>query len=234
MSHAVHVRHAVVVADAPHADLHPFVELIATSDLLIAADGGARYLAELGYWPHLVVGDCDSLSSAWLERLAAHGALLERYPVHKNETDLELALLRAVERGAAHVRILAALGGRPDQHLANLQLLAHPALAGVDARLLHDAWEIFAIRDQTLLHGAPGDLVSLLPLSEQVDGIVTEGLFYPLRGETLRLGPARGVSNVLTASRARISVARGVLLCMHAFGAGMVAAWPSLNAPNTI
>lgn len=227
MSHAVHVRHVVVVADAPHADLRPFVELIATSDLLIAADGGARYLAELGCWPHLVIGDCDSLSAEWLERLAARGVGLERHPVHKNETDLELALLRAAERGATSVRVLAALGGRPDQHLANLQLLAHPALAGIDLRLLHDTWEALAIRDQATVHGAPGDLVSLLPLSEQVDGIVTEGLFYPLRGETLRLGPARGISNVLTAPSARITVARGVLLCMHAFGTGVVAAWPS-------
>jgi thiamine pyrophosphokinase len=135
--------------------------------------------------------------------------------VHKNETDLELALLVAVERGATNVFVLAALGGRPDQHLANLQLLTHPSLAAADVRLLHRNWEVFVIRRSARIVGQVDEIVSLLPMTEVVSGITTEGLYYPLHDEVLRLGPARGVSNRLVDIEAHVHVADGILLCMH-------------------
>jgi thiamine pyrophosphokinase len=209
---------AVVVADAPAADLQPFRELIRRADLRIAADGGARYLLALDLLPELAVGDFDSLAPQQLARLQQAGVDVRRYSVHKNETDLELALLQAVERGARRIDVLAALGGRPDQHLANLQLLTHPALAEADVRMLQDRWELFAIRRSARISGKPGDLVSLLPMTDEVAGIITEGLYYPLRDESLILGPARGVSNVLVGDEASVSVRSGILLCMHELG----------------
>src|SRR3712207_1848391 len=206
---------AVVVADAPVGDLQPFHALIQCSDLLIAADGGARYLLALNHMPHLAVGDFDSLGEPLLAHLEQAGVEVQRHPAHKEETDLELALLEATRRGATYIYVLAALGGRPDQHLANLQLLTHPALANVEVRLLHEQWEVFVVRGSAYVRGSPGDTISLLPMTETVDGIVTTGLFYPLQNEALRLGPARGISNVLTHSTAHISIKAGLLLCMH-------------------
>jgi thiamine pyrophosphokinase len=206
---------AVIVADAPGADLDRFVQLMSDADLLIAADGGARHLLARALLPHVAVGDFDSLEPELLERLREQSVELHEYPVQKGETDLELALLLAVQRGATSIRVLAALGGRADQHLANLQLLAHPVLASIDVRLLENDWEIFAIRDAAELFGTPDDLISLLPMTDEVNGIVTDGLYYPLRNETLRLGPARGVSNVLVGARASVKIQSGILLCMH-------------------
>lgn len=206
---------AVVVADAPAVDLAPFRPLVEQADLLIAADGGARYLLALGILPQIAVGDFDSLDPGMLDQLVAAGVEVQRHPIHKDETDLEFALLQAAERGAQRVFVLAALGGRADQHLANLQLLTHPALAALDVRLLHERWEIFVIRSSAQISGRAGDLVSLLPMTETVSGIVTEGLYYPLRGEALRLGPARGVSNRLVSDTARVTIRDGLLLCMH-------------------
>lgn len=215
MSNASPTCSAVVVADAPAADLQPFRSLLQQADLRVAADGGARYLLDLELLPHLAVGDFDSLAPAQLDLLERAGVEVQRHSAHKNETDLELALLQAIERGATCIYVLAALGGRPDQHLANLQLLTHPALAAADVRMLHDRWELFAIRRSARIFGAPGDIVSLLPMTDEVSGIVTDGLYYPLRDESLSLGPARGVSNVLVGSEASISVRSGILLCMH-------------------
>lgn len=206
---------AVIIADAPGAELGRFANLMGAAELLIAADGGARHLLARGMLPRVAVGDFDSLEPELLAQLRERGVELQEYPVHKSETDLELALLLAVGHGAASIRVLAALGGRADQHLANLQLLTHPALAPVDVRLLQDDWEIFAIRGEARLEGTTGDLVSLLPMTDEVNGIVTDGLFYPLLRETLRLGPARGVSNVLTGPSASVHIDSGILLCMH-------------------
>lgn len=215
MSTAESVLTAVVVADAPIGDLAPFRALLAQADLVIAADGGAQHVLALGLQPTLAVGDFDSLEPELLQQLEAAHVPIERHPAHKDETDLELALLAAIEHGAQQIFVLAALGGRPDQHLANLQLLTHPVLAPADVRLVQDDWEVFVIRHAARITGTPGDTVSLLPMTDEVHGIVTEGLYYPLRHETLRLGPARGVSNVLVTEEASVRVESGLLLCMH-------------------
>jgi thiamine pyrophosphokinase len=209
------IRSAIVIADAPAADLVPYTGLVEGADLRVAADGGARHFLQAGMLPHVAIGDFDSLPAPLLAELEARGVRIERYPIHKDETDLELALLYAVAQGAVQVVVLAALGGRPDQHLANLQLLTHPALEPIDVRMLHNGWEVFATRAVARLEGAAGQTVSLLPMSERVEGIVTENLYYPLRDEPLSLGPARGVSNVMTAANATITIRSGVLLVMH-------------------
>ena len=45
--------------------------------------------------------------------------------------------------------------------------------------------------------------------------MVTDGLEYPLRGETLQFFRTRGISNVLAGEQARVSLSEGVLLCIH-------------------
>ena len=209
---------ALIVADAPGLVLEHYHPHLA-ADLVIAADGGARHLLSANRLPDLVVGDFDSLEPHLLGLLEQDGVRIERHPVHKDETDLELALLRAVEMGAHEITILGALGGRPDQHLANLQLLTHPALRGRAVRLIDERWHIIVIHDEATLHGAAGDIVSLLPMTERVEGIRTQGLYYPLNHEALALGPARGVSNKLLDTTATIHIRTGILLAMHERGA---------------
>ena len=189
--------------------------------LVIAADGGARKASAAGIEPNLVVGDFDSLGEDGLAALKAAGIPVEEARPDKDETDLELALLAAVARGAARLTILGALGGsRFDHAIANAWLLAHPALAGRPTILL-DATTRIRILDalaapaSVTLDGAPGDLVSLLPFGGDGAGVTTEGLAYPLRDEPLRIGPARGISNVRTGASARVTLRAGRLLVIE-------------------
>ncbi len=87
------------------------------------------------------------------------------------------------------------------------------AAAEIDA-YLGDA-RLAVIRGSRTLTGAPGDLLTLLPVHGAAEGVTTEGLEYPLRGETLPPGTSRGVSNVFSASEARITVERGCLLAVR-------------------
>jgi thiamine pyrophosphokinase len=66
-----------------------------------------------------------------------------------------------------------------------------------------------------VLHGAPGDLVSLVPVHGPATGVTTEGLRYPLRGEDLVPGSTRGVSNVLLGTEAVVRLETGVLLAVQ-------------------
>lgn len=189
--------------------------LVAPGDFLVAVDGGARVLHAMGLEPHLLVGDLDSLPEQDVAALEATGCEVRRFAVEKDETDLELALQIVAARGFESVRILAALGGRLDQMLGNLFLLANPAWEELDVRVLDVGLEAFAIHHQAHIEGHPGDLISLLPLNGPAHGVQTEDLVFPLRGETLWPEHTRGISNRMLSSGAWVRLEQGVLLCIH-------------------
>ena len=188
-------------------------------DWLVAADGGARHCLALGRTPALVVGDLDSLTDAEQTRLEAAGVRWERHPPAKDETDLELALLSAARAGAEFIGVLGALGGRLDMTLGNVLLLAHPALAAVRVELWHGPQTLWLIRPPGgPVAGQPGDTVSLIPLGGQAEAVTLTGFQYALHAEPLRAGPARGLSNVLTAPQAQVALSAGQLLAVHTPG----------------
>jgi len=192
--------------------------------LVIAADGGARLAGHLGLAIDHWVGDGDSLDPAALAELRAAGVAIELVAADKDESDTELAIRRALALGATDLTILGALGGpRLDHALANIGLLAHPSLDGVPARILDPIARVTLIRAprrdgspvELRLEGRPGDLVSLLALGDDVDGVTTQGLQYPLRNERLRAGPARGLSNVRLGPVATVVATSGRLLVVE-------------------
>lgn len=187
--------------------------------LVIAADGGARIAAYFGRVPHVVVGDMDSITVQQLQALESVHADIRRHPPEKDETDLELALQVAAERGACWIRIIGAIGSRFDQVLANVYLMAQPELAGCDIQMVAGKQAMRLLRaGEHLIEGAEGDTVSLIPIMGDALNVTTEGLYYPLKGETLRFGPARGVSNVLKGERAQVRFEGGMLLVVHTIG----------------
>lgn len=211
--------HAVIVANAPTFEAAPFRELLARADLLVGADGGANALHAAAVTPHAVIGDLDSLRPEVAAELAAAGATIVRHPPDKDETDLELALLYAVGRGAARIDVLGALGGRWDQGLSNVALLAMPELEGRRVRLLDVGQEAYLARGETPIPGAAGETVSLLPVGGPARGITTRGLRYPLADAELRFERSRGVSNMIVEPPARVTVREGLLLVVRLFGA---------------
>lgn len=186
-------------------------------DLVIAADGGARHAPDLGRAIDLWVGDGDSLGAAGVEALRVAGVPVELAPVDKDESDTELAILAAAAAGASRVTILGALGGmRVDHGLANVWLLAHPALGDRSGRLVDDRSRIRLLAaGHHDLGGRIGDLVSLLPFGGNAEGVTTRGLRYPLSDEPLRSGSSRGLSNVRETEDAGIDVRAGQVLVVE-------------------
>lgn len=185
------------------------------SDFLVAVDGGLQHLDHLGLTPHLVIGDLDSADTEQIQELRARGVEIRTFPVDKDETDLELALNAALALTPEAIRIVAALGGRLDQTLANIFLLTRPDLADKDIHLIDGNTTVFLIRRSAELRGEIGQRVSLLPLNGPVTGIYTHGLRYNLNNETLFPEKTRGISNLLDAQTAQITIQNGLLLCIH-------------------
>jgi len=208
-------KRAIIFANGHLPDLEPARRLICPEDALIAADGGTQHILALGLLPSLVIGDLDSLAADNRRRLEGSSVEIRQYPRDKNETDLELALHSALDEGYRSILILAALGGRLDQSLGNLALLTDPSLAEVDVRLDDGIEEVFFVRKQADIQGRPGDTVSLLPWGSPAGGVTTEGLRWPLRGETLYPDKTRGVSNEMLGETASVTIQSGLLLVVH-------------------
>ena len=207
-----------VLASSPVWPDAASVEWLPAPDKVVAADGGSTLASRLGLVPDLVIGDLDSSDVALVRGFAEQGAEIATYEhTTKLETDTELAVLAALRWDPAVIYVLGATGGRLDHALANVLMLSHPDLAGRDVRIIEGRTEAFLARQGHWndLYGKPGDTVSLLPLGVIAEGVRTEGLEYPLNGETLLPGRGRGVSNTLSARHGRVWLDAGQLLVVH-------------------
>ena len=191
---------------------------LTSTSAIIAADGGTRHLLALGALPDVVVGDMDSIpaeAAAWLDT-----AVVQRiqFPTKKDETDLELALLHAAAQYAGDILVFGAFGGRVDQTLGNVFLLAHPGLTGRCVELVDEfqRLRLIAADDGVVeVYGRSGDTLSLIPCGADVQIHATIGLAWPLQQERLAFGPARGISNRMTSDVATVEVGNGRLICIH-------------------
>lgn len=183
--------------------------------LVIAADSGIDHAHALGLRVDVAIGDFDSASPGALERAEADGATIERHPAAKDATDLELALDAALAHRPARIVVLGGGGGRVDHLLANAALLTADRYAEAELVAHLGGATLTVVRRSADLHGARGELVSLLALHRPAVGVRTVGLLYPLEHEDLVPGSTRGVSNELVASPASVSLADGVLLVVQ-------------------
>lgn len=184
------------------------------ADYIIAADRGALCALEAGIVPRELLGDMDSLPGEALARLRQLGVPTERFPAQKDDTDGMLAVERALDLGAESLILAGGFGGRLDHAMANVHLLVHALRRGVSAALMDGRQSVWVTDSVLELRGTPGDILSLLPLGEVWIRSLS-GLFYPLADAPLPLDRALGISNVFTAPRARIEVARGIVAAYH-------------------
>ena len=186
-------RSTIVVIAAGEADPSMLQRLPAAAPV-VAADGGVDVALALGLEITVAVGDFDSVTSSGLATIERTGAQILRHSEAKDATDLELALDVAVKLGAERIVVVGDPGGRLDHLLAGLLLLGHERYAGVEIdALIGGAASVHIVRVERVLEGEPGELISLLPLHGAAERVTTDGLAYPLRGETLEPGSSRGV-----------------------------------------
>ena len=209
------MQRILIFANGELPDLDKARSLVQRGDYIICADGGTRHALALGLQPDLIVGDMDSAEPAQLEELRKANVTIESFSHDKDETDLELAINRALVLKPKKIVIAGALGGRLDQTLANITLLSDDRLSKFDIRLDDGVEEVLLCRDQVEVHGRGGDIVSLIPWQGAVTGVLTEHLRWPLRRETLYPDKTRGVSNEMLDEMASIAVEDGLLLVVH-------------------
>jgi thiamine pyrophosphokinase len=189
--------------------------LLEKATFVIAADGGLKHVLALRLHPDVLIGDLDSVSVDLISQMNEGGTTVIKHPTDKDETDLELALNYAITKHSGDIFLLAALGGRLDQMLSNVQLLAHENFANRLVKLVDGRQSAWLVRARTSIDGKRGDTLSLIPIGGDARVASTIGLHWPLSDEVLEFGKSRGISNVMTDDRAYIAVESGILLCVH-------------------
>ncbi|WKZ48275.1 MAG: thiamine diphosphokinase [Anaerolineales bacterium] len=205
----------IIFANGELPDLEKARLLLRPNDFILCADGGTRHALALGVKPNLILGDMDSVDKEMLKKFQQEDVEIELFPRDKDETDLELALNKAVELNPDEIIIAAALGGRIDQTLANIALISNTQYAIRNIRLDDGVEKIFFVANQAQVEGRIGDLVSLIPWGEPVHGVQTENFKWRLDGETLYPDKSRGISNEMTDDTASIKIESGLLLVVH-------------------
>lgn len=185
-------------------------------DYVICADSGMRHARKLNCMPNLIVGDFDSCSVEDLTYYHHLNVSIERYNPVKDQTDTEIAIEKAILRGATHITVYGGIGTRLDHSLGNIHLLYMLLKKGIGACLMNPHNTVCMTDKEMSLEGEIGDIISLIPFAGEAYGVTTEHLGYPLVDATLKVGTSLGISNYMTAKKAVIQVKRGTLLVILA------------------
>lgn len=195
-------------------------------DCVIAVDGGYASLQRIGVSPDYVVGDFDSL-----QYVPQRDDVL-CYPCEKDESDMELAMRLAQERGCGTLFVYGALAGRLDHTIANLQLLARCARSGFAVFGVGDSFALtvldgsgrskvaFDSFDPSFLDaGEYGRCISVFAYGGVARGVTESGLKYGLDSADVGDDCSLGLSNEFTGGAALVGLEEGNVVVTFPIGA---------------
>lgn len=211
------MKRAVIFINGNLSDLKQAKKIITKNDFLICADGGVKHAMKLGLTPQTIIGDFDSITPTMQKKLVKIDIGLIKHPKKKDETDFELAIQLALKMKFTDILIFGILGDRIDHFLANIFLIAKTQSVNrrIKIKIIEGDKEIFILNKKVEINGKIGDEVSIIPVSDKLENIMTDGLEYKLKNENLLFGTTRGISNVMTKTSVKITAANGLAVIEH-------------------
>ena len=178
-------------------------------DLIIAADAGYLTAKKMGITPNILLGDFDTLG---VENIP-DGIECLRVPAEKDDTDTQLAVKVAIERGAKEIVIVGGLSGRLDHTLSTLSILEDlwkRKEGRIYATLTDGKNRVRYIRGSgTILPRSQYRYFSLIAADDLVKGVTLEGCKYPLKNGRISRRHQWAVSNEIKGNCALIEISRG-------------------------
>ena len=185
------------------------------SEVLIVVDGALETTHRLGWNPDYIVGDFDTVDQSLLEHYNKN--IILRHPPEKDQTDTELAIETALKEQCDELTFLGATGSRLDHSLANIFLLQGLLLRNIRAEILNENNRLY-LKNQSFViqrKNAWGDFVSLLPLTETVEGVTLTGFKYPVEQLTFYRERTLGISNEITEEEAKVEFEKGIFIVVE-------------------
>ncbi len=205
-------KRAVIISNGKMKNRGFYKKLIKKTDYIICVDGGSKRARKMNIIPRKIIGDLDSLDRLTQEYFLKKGTEIIRYNREKDKTDMQIAVEYVIKLGFKDVIILCVFGDRLDHVLANIFLLQMLTEKGVKSKIIDEYNEIFLIKNFGKIRGKSGDVISLIPLTQEVNKIKTKGLKYELENGKLKVCDTLGISNILKRNTATVSFKKGSLL----------------------
>ncbi len=212
---------ACIIVGAGDA-LRAFTVSPGKDDLVIAADGGYRYLKDAGVRCDLLMGDLDSLPTN-----TEIDAETKRFNPIKDDTDTMLAVRHGLAAGYRKFLLYGMFGGRFDHTVGTLQTIAFLTKQGAhgyafeeSADGCHASYITGIYNDSRSFSPDAAGYLSLIAWGGEARGVTLEHLKYPLDNATLYPDIALGISNEFLsdaaggARSARVTVKDGLLLAV--------------------
>jgi thiamine pyrophosphokinase len=197
-------RAAFIVANGSLPPTEIIASLLVDAPFILAADGGADKLLEIGVVPNAVLGDFDSASS---DLPASIDQILRPDQDH---TDLDKAISYLCENGFDTIWMTGVTGDRLDHTYGSLSMLIKYGNR-VDLTLVDSVGTAKLVTGSICLETEIGQLISLLALGK-VEGIATTGLKWNLEAEALEPGVRDGISNEAAGKHVTVSIQSGKLI----------------------
>lgn len=172
---------------------------------IYCTDGAYKYLVKKGIKPHVVSGDFDSLK---IDDIADNVAVV--YTPDQNKTDFEKAIALIKNDGFHSVAVYGCSGLEQDHFIGNVNSMVK-SKDMLDICCFDDYGFYFFAKPEVTIKGYSNYILSLVPFAE-VNGIVSQGVQYPLYNEDLNLTSRIGTRNIITEDSAVISHTSGNLL----------------------
>ena len=194
-------------------------------DLFLCTDGAADTPLRFELEPDVVIGDLDSLSEEAAERYS--NILVEKPSQYA--TDFEKALDYCEQQTVDSVVLVGLKGGRVDHAYTNFSILGKNASRLRISVIDEEGFGALLCggSDEFLLSVSPGQIISLLPVPK-AEGVITQGLKYPLSEDTLELGVREGQSNEADSGQVSVSIEKGALLVFSLYSVSWEKELPSL------
>ena len=154
---------------------HPTpLAILKNAKKIICCDGSISFLEQQNITPHIIIGDCDSITSAQKEK---YKSIIH---TDKNDAynDLQKAIKYCIENNRNEVIILGASGLREDHFLANIGILMHYANQ-LSLTMITNYGIFIPINQTTTFESYSGQQVSVFSFSQDTK-ITYYGLKYPV------------------------------------------------------
>lgn len=203
-----------IVGGGPEEHIPSLHEYNEDEVIWIGADHGAISLIRQGIRPTFAVGDFDSITDDEMDQIVNQSEKVEEHPVEKDETDLEIALKKALHYEPQELYLFGVTGGRLDHELSNLQLLYPLDEQQIRGIIIDKSNWVELKRPGTyeVLHNQKYPYLSFIPFTPVIKGLTLSSFYYPLEDATVKWGSTLCISNKLISEKGTFSFHEGILL----------------------
>ena len=186
-------------------DVDPRIQDYLEDSFVIAADGGLLSLDKNNITPDLIIGDFDSLG------FEPEGDNVIKHPVKKDDTDMMLAVKKAIDLGYKEIIVFGGCGGRLDHTLANVNTMVYALEKDANISILDSENDLYITDDDIKLSHRDKDNFSLFAIEEKAV-VDIEGAEYSGSGIVISNNTTLGVSNSFVEDEVSINVVDGIVL----------------------